>query len=97
MNGQGSDICIHNNNVCSLAPADRINVITSPRSAKAVEDASCSSQDATGHNLDDGILKEFQELNHQEKMDFLSLAFSWFGAVQEETSFDQLLEQKQNP
>ena len=45
MNGQGSDICIHNNNVCSLAPADRINVITSPRSAKAVEDAPFGPQD----------------------------------------------------
>ena len=45
MNGQGSDICIHNNKVCSLAPADRINVITSPRSAKAVEDAPFGPQD----------------------------------------------------
>lgn len=51
MNGQGSNICIHNNKVCSLAPADRINVITSPRSAKAVEDAPCSSQDAVEHRL----------------------------------------------
>lgn len=97
MNGQGSDICIHNNNVCSLAPADRINVITSPRSAKAVESATCEPRAATGQSLDDEILKEFQKLNYQEKIDFLSLAFSWFGAGQEGISFDQPLELKQNP
>lgn len=55
MNGQGSDICIHNNKVCDCAPADRINIIMSPRSAKAVEDASCGLQDARRDSLIENI------------------------------------------
>lgn len=51
MNGQGSNICIHNNKVCSLAPADRINVITSPRSAKAVEDATCGPRNTKSYTI----------------------------------------------
>ena len=58
MNGQGSDICIHNNNVCSLAPADRINVITSPRSAKAIEDATYGPRDISS------IKKHQQYIEH---------------------------------
>lgn len=97
MSAHSSGICVLKNEMCSLVPVDRINAITSPRSAKAEESAACEPRAATGQSLDDEILKEFQKLNYQEKMDFLSLAFSWFGAGQEEISFDQPLELKQNP
>ena len=72
MNGQGSDICIHNNNVCSLAPADRINDMTSPRSAKAVEDASCSSQDA-GSDGKAILIEKIQSFTHEEMERFIDL------------------------
>ena len=50
-----------------------------------------------GVDLERLILNEFQQLNDQEKIDFLFSFCSSFGAAQEGILFDQQSELKQNP